>query len=72
MDTSVSRLLKIAEAHALTDVALAGLLGISPQTIRVVRITGKMPARASCRARIESFVAANAGATSRAQLRACA
>jgi hypothetical protein len=61
--------LEILERLKLSDVDAAALTGLAYHTVRVVRVSGSLPRRRHCVEALEAFVAANAGAQSRAELR---
>lgn len=67
----VRQFITIAEALGLSDVALAGLCGISPHTARLTRIGRMLPKHARCRRAIVDFVTRNSAAAARGDLRAC-
>jgi hypothetical protein len=66
----IDRLCALAERFELTNVELAGLTGLSPHTVRVVRLSRAMPRHAHCRRALREFVARNKGAKSKGDLRA--
>lgn len=70
-DTSaIERFKQIAKVHGLSDAEVAGLAGVSPHTVRVIRLASIMPRHARCRRAVVEFVRVNGKAKSREALRA--
>lgn len=66
----LDQLFALVDRFDLSDTELAGLTGLSPHTVRVVRIGRAMPRHAHCRRALREFVSKNLGVQSRGELRA--
>jgi hypothetical protein len=62
------RMLELMERFELSDVEIAGLTTLAPQTVRIMRLTKTLPHWARCRRKIRGFVERNRNATDRAEL----
>lgn len=71
MSTShtVSELAAIARRLRLSTSDLATLIGIAPQTVRLIELTSRLPSRRAQREAVERFVDRSRVATKRSELR---
>ena len=65
----VSELLALAVRLRLSDAAASALIGMSPHTYRVVRVTRQPPPAPRSRALLRQFVERNRAAQTRADIR---
>lgn len=66
---TIETFLELVARVGLTDAQVAAAAGLAPQTVRLCRIARELPERARCREAIAKFVAVNAGAKTRADVR---
>ena len=59
----------IVDRLGLTEVETAAIVGVSPTTIRIVRMAGELPVRERCRRAIAEFVRINKRAKRRTDLK---
>jgi len=65
----VDRFLAIGEKLHLKDAQLAGIAGLSPTTIYIIRCTKRIPRSLRVRSSIRAFLKLNSNATRVSQLR---
>jgi len=66
----IDRLFELIDRFDLSNAELAGLTGLAPHTVRVVRLSREMPRHAHCRRALRAFVLKNARITAKSALRA--